>query len=99
MFIRVKSRPNTKKKSVQIVQNKRKGDKVVQKVVQTVGYAFDEDTLNHLKDIGEHLKATLETQKQLNILGSKKLAEMAIQARKRKEDKKAAQQLNVNLKN
>ena len=98
MFIRVKSRPNTKKKSVQIVQNKRKGDKVVQKVVQTIGYAFDEDTLNHLKDIGEHLKATLETQKQLNILGSKKLAEMAIRARKRKEDKKVVQQLNVNLK-
>ena len=94
MFIRVKSRPNTKKKSVQIVENKRKGDKVIQKVIQTVGYAFDEKTLNHLKDIGEHLKAMLQTEKQPNLLGSKKLAEMAIRARKKKEEEK----LNVNLK-
>ena len=84
MFIRVKSRPNTKKKSVQIVENKRKGDKVIQKVIQTVGYAFDDKTINHLKDVGEHLKAILQTKQQPNLLGSKKNSRNGHQGQKKK---------------
>ena len=98
MFIRVKSRPNTEKKAVQIVENKRQGTKVIQKVIQTVGYAVDDKTITHLKEVGEHIKAILQEEKQPSLLGSKKLAEMAIAARARKEEAKKAQELNVNLK-
>jgi hypothetical protein len=43
MFIRVKTTPNSPRKSVQIVENIRNGDKVSQKLVRYVGIALDDD--------------------------------------------------------
>ena len=98
MFIRVKTKPNTNKKAVQIVQSKRQGKKVNQKVLHTVGYAFDDETISHLKDVAEHMKARLLEGKQPSLFGSKKTAEMAIKARKKKEETKKDEKLNVDLK-
>ena len=97
MFIRIKTRPNTKKKSVQIVHSFRDGKSVRQKVIQTVGYAFDDDTLNKLKDVAEHLKVELESKSQPYIFESAELAEMAIRAKKQRAEQKAKQKLNVDL--
>ena len=42
MFIRVKSTPNSPRKSVQIVENVRTGNKVKQKIIHYVGIAMDD---------------------------------------------------------
>ena len=42
MFIRVKTSPNSRGKSVQIVQSIRKGERVTQKIIRHVGMAYDE---------------------------------------------------------
>jgi len=95
MFIRVIKRPNTEKRSVQIVKSIRTGKKVRQKIIQVVGYAFDDDTIERLKDVAEHIKAKLLYAEQPTIFPVEKMAEMAIQARKNKEKDK---ELPVNLK-
>ena len=43
MFIRVKSTPNSPRKSVQIVESIRKKNRVRQKIVKYVGVAADEE--------------------------------------------------------
>ena len=88
MFVRIKTSPNTHKKYVQIVKSVREGDKVRQKVIQTIGYATDEDTLNRLKDVAEHLKIKLESQQEPYLFESKELADMAIRTKKKKEEQK-----------
>ena len=97
MYVRIKTRPNTTKKAVQIVKATRIGKKVSQKVVQTVGYAFDEDTLNRLKDVAEYLKAKLETAVQPSIFSPEQLAEMAIQSRPQREEDRKRKAIQVNL--
>lgn len=65
MFIRVKTTPNSPRRSIQICENIRKGDKVRQKIVHYVGIARDEDEEQKLKDYGKELivKITLEREK------------------------------------
>jgi transposase len=65
MFIRVKTTPNSPRRSVQICENIRKGDKIKQKIVHYVGIARDEDEEQKLKDYGKELivKITLEREK------------------------------------
>ena len=60
MFVRVKTRTNTEKKSVQIIKSIREKDKVNQKVVYTVGYAFDDEEIEQLRDLGEYIKVEIE---------------------------------------
>ena len=50
MFIRVKTTPNSPRKSIQIVEAIRVGDKVKQKIVHHVGIALDEREEQKLKD-------------------------------------------------
>ncbi|MFO8163486.1 MAG: IS1634 family transposase [Desulfatiglandales bacterium] len=61
MFIRVKTSPNSKGKSVQIVQSFRKGERVTQKIIRHVGMAYDEDELKKLKLLAESIRMKLET--------------------------------------
>ena len=61
MFIRVKTSPNSKGKSVQIVQSLRKGERVTQKIIRHVGMAYDEDELNKLKLLAQSIRNKLET--------------------------------------
>jgi len=60
MFVRIKTSPNSKGKSVQIVQSVRRGSSVVQKIVRHVGMAYDEDELKSLKDLAQSIKEKLE---------------------------------------
>lgn len=67
MFVRVKETPNSPRKSVQIVESVRKGDKVSQKIVRYVGIAMDEEELEQLKLLAESIKQKLENDGQLTI--------------------------------
>ncbi len=60
MFIRVKTSPNSKGKSVQIVQSIRKGASVTQRIVRHVGMAYDDAELCSLKHLAESIRAKLE---------------------------------------
>ncbi len=64
MFVRVKSTPNSPRKSVQIVQSVRKGTKVSQKIVRHIGIAIDEDELTKLKYLAEEIKLKIESHEQ-----------------------------------
>lgn len=68
MFIRVNSTPNSPRKSIQIVESIRSGDKVKQKIVHYVGIAMDDDSEAKLKLLGEELIIKIE---------KKRLAEQA----------------------
>lgn len=94
MYIRIKSTPNSPRKSVQIVESVRDGDKVRQKIVRYVGIAMDDDELQRMLDLAEHVKAKLESEHQLSLFSPEEAAQQAIAA-KRNDDDKA---LSVNLK-
>lgn len=73
MFIRVKITPNSPRKSVQIVENIRNGDKVSQKIVRYVGIALDDDEEQKLRELAKEyiVKITLERERsspQLSML-------------------------------
>ena len=59
MFIRVKTSPNSRGKSVQIVQSIRKGERVSQKIVRHAGMAYDDDELEKLKLLAESIRIKL----------------------------------------
>lgn len=65
MFIRVNKTPNSPRKSIQIVESVRTGNKVKQKIVHYVGIAMDEREEQQLKDYAQHLIAKIEA-KRLN---------------------------------
>jgi len=57
MFVRVKTTPNSPRKSVQLVEGVRIEGKVRQRIVRHVGVASDEVELARLRELGEFLKA------------------------------------------
>jgi transposase len=59
MYIRVKTTPNSPRKSIQIVEGKRVGNKVKQRIVHYVGIAMDEREEQKLKDYGQELIAKI----------------------------------------
>jgi len=59
MFIRVKTTPNSPRKSIQIVENVRAGDKVKQKIVRYVGIAMNDDEEQKLRVLAEGIMVTL----------------------------------------
>lgn len=63
MFIRVNKTPNSPRKSIQIVESVRVGNKVKQKIVHYVGIATDKDEEEKLKDYGKHLIAKFIAQR------------------------------------
>ncbi len=97
MFVRIKTSPNSPKKSVQIVKSVRSGKTVSQKIVRHVGTALDEEELIKLKELAEFYKAKLEAESNPTLFSPETIAEMAIEARKVKEEEKSS--LKVNLKN
>lgn len=66
LYIRVKTTPNSPRKSIQIVESIRAGDTVKQKIVHHVGIALDEREEQKLKDYGCELiaKITLKREKE-----------------------------------
>ena len=95
MFIRVKTTPNSPRKSVQLVESVRNRDKVRQKIVRHIGIAMDEQALAALKELAEVVKCKLEAEHQPSLLPAEQVAQQIIAA-------KAAQSsddpLPVNLK-
>lgn len=75
MFVRVKTTPNSPRKSVQICSSVRKGDKISQRIVRHVGVAMDEQELESLKVLGGQIieKIRREQDRQLPLFGPEAL--------------------------
>ena len=76
MFVRVKTTPNSPRKSVQIVQSVRKGNKVSQKIIRHVGIATDDSEIEQLKNLAESIKAKLEEDNQLPLFPPEELSRL-----------------------
>lgn len=59
LFIRVKTTPNSPRKSVQIVSSYRVGDKVKQKILRHVGIAVNDDEEQKLRDLAQDIIAQI----------------------------------------
>ena len=66
MFIRVKTTPNSPRKSIQICENIRSGDKVKQKIVHYVGIALDDREEQKLRDYGLELIKKITAERAVN---------------------------------
>ena len=86
MFVRVKTTPNSPRKSVQLVESVRDGKTVRQKIVRHIGIAFDEDELVKLKDLAEVVKAKLQADTQPELFPPEDVAEQVIAAQRRQDD-------------
>jgi len=93
MFVRVKSTPNSPRKSVQIVESVRDGEKVKQRIVRHVGIAMDDQELEQLKILAEHIKSKIEDERSPLLFPPEKLAKIALDSKKQKDE-----DLFVNLK-
>lgn len=82
MFVRVKTTPNSPRKSVQIVESIRDGDKIKQKIVRYVGIAMDEKELIKLKELAEFIKAKIEFEHSPSLFSPEEIAKQAIESRK-----------------
>ena len=89
MFVRIKTTPNSPRKSVQIVQSIRKGDNISQKIIRHVGIAMDKRELEQLKLLAESIKIKLEADGQELLFGPEQLAQM----QKKHKDKKGQESL------
>jgi hypothetical protein len=83
MFVRVKSSPNSPRKSVQIVQSIRKGDKISQKIVRHVGIAMDEDELDKLLLLAESIKIKMQADQQGLLFSPEELANLNTKLQKK----------------
>lgn len=96
MFIREKHTPNSNKTAIQLVENIRQGNKVVQKVIRHFGYALNPKEIEELKKIALRYKYELEHQGQLDLFTDDKeqdIVERVIKALDKEEEK----DLPVNL--
>ena len=76
MFVRVKTTPNSPRKSVQIVASIRKGDAVTQKIMRHVGIAMDDQELEQLKRLGESIIAKLENEARPSLFSPEEINKM-----------------------
>ena len=74
MFVRIKTTPNSPRRSVQLVEGVRDGGKVRQRIVRHIGVAMDEDELERLRQLGEYVKAKLEDERQPALFAPEKIA-------------------------
>jgi hypothetical protein len=97
MFVRIKSTPNSPRKSVQLVASYRQDGQAPQRVLRHIGVALDEEGLQRLRNLGEYVKAKLETDAQPALFPAEDLAQLAVDARQR-SDAQGSEPLTVNLK-
>lgn len=90
MYVRVKTTPNSPRKSVQIVQSVRKGGKVSQKIVRYVGIAMNDDEMEKLKLLAESIKVKMESEGKELLYSPEDIARLSLDSRKSgsKKDKK-----------
>lgn len=99
MFVRVKETPNSPRKSVQIVQSVRKGDKISQKIVRHVGIAMDENELARLKVLAESIKNKLEDDGQESLFSPDDLAKLNQKGKEKEIPAGTDKDFEVNLRN
>ena len=97
MFVRVKTTPNSPRKSVQIVESVRDGTKIKQRIVRYVGIAMDDQELKKMVELAEHIKSKIEHEHAPTLFGAEEMAEQAIKTKN--AQKSSDENLNVNLKN
>jgi transposase len=100
MFVRVKSTPNSPRKSVQIVHSERINGKVKQKIIKHIGIAYDENELEELKLYANRLKIELELKSQLPLYSVEEietLEKKAKESKKEQEVKDNREDYEVNL--
>ena len=85
MFVRVKTTPNSPRKSVQIVASERVGETVRQRIVRYVGIAMDDEELVRMKELAEFIRITLEAESAPSLFKPDELARMAIEQRRKAE--------------
>jgi hypothetical protein len=101
MFIRVKTTPNSPRKSVQIVESVRIDDKVKQKILRHVGIATDDAELTKLLDVAEYIKAKIEHEHTPTLWPPEETAGMVIAAKEERLKQKKSNNdkpINVDLK-
>ena len=64
MYIRINKTPNSPRKSIQIVESIRQGNKVRQKIVRYVGIATDDREEQKLKDLANEIIAKITAQRE-----------------------------------
>lgn len=96
MFIRIKTTPNSPRRSVQIVQSCRTGDVVKQKIVRHIGIAEDAGEEAQLVMMAESIKIKLEAGEQQLLFPPEKLAQLAKTENKLTQP---SEEFEVNLKN
>ena len=97
MFVRIKTTPNSPRKSVQIVESVRDGTKIKQRIVRYVGIAMDDQELKKMVELAEHIKSKIEHEHVPTLFGAEEMAEQAIKTKNLQ--KSSDENLNVNLKN
>lgn len=99
MFIRVKSTPNSPRKSIQIVESFRVGEKVKQKIVKHIGVALDDEELQGLKELAVSIKTKLEMENTLPLYTPEEINKHIEKSKKNlKSDKYSDKDYIVNIK-
>jgi transposase len=92
MFVRVKSTNNSPRKTVQIVENIRRGNNVIQKTVRYIGVANDDNKLELIKQLAQSIKQKMENEAKPSLFSPDELEK----AKKQSEFDKRLEDLNDN---
>ena len=96
MFVRIKTTPNSPRRSVQLVAAVRDGGKVRQRIVRHIGVAMDED--ERLRQLCEYVKAKLEDERQPLLFAPEKIAAPVIRVGRRGTASRNSRLISSNLK-
>lgn len=96
MFIRVKSTPNSPRKSVQIVENFRINGKVKQRIIKHIGIALDDAQVEELKSLANSIKIKLELDLQLPFYSVEEVEKLQANAKSTPKTKTSPTQESVN---
>ena len=99
MFVRVKSTPNSPRKSVQIVHSERINGKVKQKIIKYIGVANDENELEELKLFAHSIKTKLENDGVLPLYSVEEIEKLANQAHETHREKTTQKEQTKQQKN
>ena len=96
MFVRVKSTPNSPRKSVQIVENFRINGKVKQRIIKHIGIALDDAQVEELKSLANSIKIKLELDLQLPFYSVEEVEKLQANAKSTPKTKTSPTQESVN---
>ena len=84
MFLRVKTKPGSPNKSVQLVESVREGRKAGQRIIRHIGVAKTDAELEKFMELGETIKVGIRCERQPSLLPQEKLVDLAIETRREK---------------